>query len=333
MWDVATRQNTATIEEHTYSVEAVSFLPDGTLVSGDARGVIILWNAATQERIARFAHRGGVQSVAFAPDGGILASGSGDGTIALWDMSARTRPRPSALEIFSGDGQQGAPGTPLAQPMVVEVRDQYGDPLPDAAVTFTITAGDGKLSGRFTVQHATTDANGRAELNLTLGLPGPNTVGVSLGGRELATFTAEGVGTAVAELEGDYRTWHLPRAATVRLGKGAMGEGDRALALSADGRCLAVASGIGVWLYEAATSRALALLPSESPVHSVAFSVDGTLAAGLDNGQVALWEVETGERIATLRHADWGGSPRSYFRRMELAWLPGRGTRSSSCGM
>ena len=306
LWEVATRQNIATLEGHTHWVEAVSFLPDGALVSGDARGTILLWNVATQERIARFAHRGGVHSVAFSPDGATLASGSGDGTIVLWDLSARTRPRPSAVEIFSGDGLQGAPGTPLAQPMVVEVRDQYGDPLPDAAVTFTITAGDGKLSGRFTVQHATTDANGRAELILTLGLPGPNTVGVSLGGRELATFTAEGVGTAVAELEGDYRTWHLPRAATVRLGKGAMGEGDRALALSADGRCLAVSSGIGVWLYEAATSRALALLPSESLVHSVAFSVDGTLAAGLDNGQVALWEVETGERIATLRHADRG---------------------------
>ncbi len=307
LWDVATRQNIATLDGHTSSVTSVAFSPDGTLLaSGDARGVIMLWNAANEERIARFAHRGGVHSVAFAPDGGILASGSRDGTIALWDISGWTGPRPVALEVISGDEQQGAPGVTLTQPLVVEVRDQYGDPLPDAAVTFTITAGDGKLSGRFTVQHATTDGNGRAELNLTLGLPGPNTVGVSLGGRELATFTAEGVGTAVAELEGDYRTWHLPEAATVRLGKGVFGEGDRAVALSADGRCLAVASGIGVWLYEASTSRAMALLPSESPVHSVAFSLDGILAAGLDNGQVELWEVETGERIGTLWHAEWG---------------------------
>ena len=247
--------------------------------------------------------------MSFSTDGTMLAAGSWfDGTITLWDVFEWTGPRPFALEIISGDGQQGTPGAVLTQPLVVEVRDQYGDPLPKATVTFTVTAGEGKLSGRFTVEHITTDADGRAELPLTLGLhPGPNTVGVSIGRRELATFTAQGVGTAVAELEGDYRTWHLPRAATVRLGKGALGESDRAVALSADDRCLAVASAIGVWLYEASTSRALALLPSESPVRSVAFSLDGTLAAGLDNGPVELWEVETGERIGTLRHASWRG--------------------------
>ena len=142
---------------------------------------------------------------------------------------------------------------------------------------------------------------------LTLGLqPGLNIVAVSLGGHELAAFAAEGVGVAVGELVGDYRTWHLPAAATARLGKGALGEGDRALALSTDGRSLAVASALGVWLYEAATARALALLPAERPVHSVAFSLRGTLAAGLENGRVELWEVETGQRTGALRHADWG---------------------------
>ena len=307
LWDVASRREVGILKEHTDDVTSVAFSRDGTLLaSGSGDGMVILWDVLFGQKIVAFPSTGRVRSVVFLGDDATLASGSDDGNILLWDISKWTGLRPFALEILSGVGQQGAPGATLPQPLVVEVRDQYGDPLPDAAVTFTITAGDGKLSGRFTVQHATTDANGRAELNLTLGLPGPNTVGVSLGGRELATFTAEGVGTAVAELEGDYRTWHLPRAATVRLGKGAMGVGDRALALSPDGRCLAVASGIGVWLYEAATSRALALLPSENPVHSVVFSVDGTLAAGLDNGQVALLEVETGERIATLRHADWG---------------------------
>ena len=218
-----------------------------------------------------------------------------------------SRPRPFALKFISGDGQRGVSGNALDQPLIVEVLDQFGNLLPDAAVTFTVTAGEGKLSGRFAVQHTTTDANGRAALPFTLGpYAGPNTVVVSVGGRILGTFTAEGVATTVAELEGDYLTWHLPTPATLRLGKGAMGEGDRPVALSADGRCLAVASGIGVWLYETATSRALALLPSEWAVHSVAFSHDGQLASGLDNGLVVLWEVETGERTGTLRRANRG---------------------------
>ena len=245
--------------------------------------------------------------MSWSPGGALLAAAGSDGKVLWWDVSEWTKPRPFSLKIISGDDQQGPPGAVLPQPLVVEVRDQYGDLLPGAAVTFKVTAGEGQLSGPFTVEHATTDADGRAGLTLTLGpFSGLNTVEVSIGGRELAVFHAEGVGTAVAELEGDYRTWHLPKAATVRLGKGALGSSDRAVAQSPDGRYLAVASAIGVWLYETATFRPLALLPSAGRVHSVAFALDGTLSAGLNNGQVELWEVEIGERIGTLRHEGWG---------------------------
>ena len=301
VWDVLARKPIAQFA-HLPAINSVAFSRDGATLSAAGRdGRVILWDVLTRKELATFAHTSEIHSVAFSRDGAILASGSRDGAVILWDTSGWTRPRPFALEILSGDGQQGAPGAALARPLVVEVRDQYGNPLPGATVTFTVTADEGKLSDGFTVEHATTDANGRAAKTLTIGRqPGVNTVEVSIGGRELARFHAEGVGTAVAELEGDYRTWHLPRAATARLGKGALGEGDRAVAFSPDGCCLAVASGIGVWLYDAATARALALLPTESPVNSVAFSLVGTLAAALENSRVELWEVETGERIGTL---------------------------------
>ena len=306
LWDVETREQIAApLYGHGREVTSVSFpTPCGSILASASRdGTVILWDLVAREETAAFGHTDEALSVSFAVGGATLAAGWRDGNVLLWDTSQWTGSRPSAVEVVSGDGQQGTPGAALAQPLVVEVRDQYGNPLPGAAVTFTVTAGKGRLSGRFAVQDTTADANGRAELNLTLGPdPGLNTVGVFISGRELAVFTAEGVGTAVVELGGDYQTWHLPPGATVRLGKGALGEGDRAVALSADGRCLAVASAIGVWLYEASTARAQALLPTETPVHSVALSLGGTLAAGLDNGQVELWEVETGERIGTLSH-------------------------------
>ena len=98
------------------------------------------------------------------------------------------QPRPHTLEKVSDKQQQGAPGAQLVVPFVVEVRDQYDKPLPDAQVTFTVTAGGGTLS----VTNTTTDANGRAQSLLTLGPnPGTQTVSVSAAGIEvLVIFNA-----------------------------------------------------------------------------------------------------------------------------------------------
>ena len=78
----------------------------------------------------------------------------------------------------------------------------------------------------------------------------------------------------------DLSTWHLPRGATLRMGKGRIGGSDRAVAFSPDGKLLAVASGTGVWLYTVENLEAVALLPS-GRVNSISFSSDGaTLASG-----------------------------------------------------
>ena len=98
---------------------------------------------------------------------------------------------PKALNIISGMDQVGLPGEPLEKPFVVKVRDQTGKPLPEIEVTFAVTSGDGTLSETST----TTDANGRAEITLTLGTnPGKNTVEATVTGtEEKLTFTAEGI--------------------------------------------------------------------------------------------------------------------------------------------
>ena len=69
--------------------------------------------------------------------------------------------------------KRGLPGAALANPFVVEVRDQSGDPLPGVQVTFSVSSGGGTLSATSVM----TDVNGRAESILTLGPnPGTNTV-------------------------------------------------------------------------------------------------------------------------------------------------------------
>ena len=95
-------------------------------------------------------------------------------------------PTPTAPSIISSENQEGLTGEPLVDPLVVEVHDQYGDPLEGVTVTFTVIAGDGMLSATT----VTTDPSGQAETTLTLGTdPGTNTVEASVEGvAETVTF-------------------------------------------------------------------------------------------------------------------------------------------------
>ena len=108
---------------------------------------------------------------------------------------------PKNLAKLSGDGQQAAPGTQLAEPFVVSVLDQNGAAFSGASVTFAVTAGDGTLS----TTTAATDETGRASTTLTLGnLPGASTVTVSVAGLEPVTFTA--TAEATPDFDGDGET-------------------------------------------------------------------------------------------------------------------------------
>ena len=305
LWDMATQQHIATFDGHRGSIQSVAFSPEGTtFASGSWDGAIEFWDVATREHIAILAgHTGRVESLAFSPDGRTLVSGSdADDKIRLWDISEWML-RPWTLVKISGDKQQGTPGEALTNPFAVEVRDQYGNSLPDAQVAFTVTAGNGKLSGRFTTESTTTDTNGRAQSTLTLGPnPGTNIVEVSVSMIK-ATFNAVGVGIPTGPITGgDYQMWHLPDGTHARLGKGRISESDRAIAFSPDGQIVAVASTIGVWLYDMTTSRERALLTGHAGiVNAVAFSPDdATLASGGDDGKIKLWDISTQTNIATL---------------------------------
>ena len=76
----------------------------------------------------------------------------------------------------------------------------------------------------------------------------------------------------------DFPQWGLPKGAQARLGKGVINE----IHYSPDGTRLAVASSIGIWIYDTATHQEVALLTrTMHSVRSVAFSPDGkTIASG-----------------------------------------------------
>ena len=135
LWDVETGENVALLEGHDRPVRSVSFSADGTLLASGADLVVNLWDPGTQKRLVTLQGEGReVTTVAFSPDGTTLAAGSEDGKIGLWDVSEWQAPRPRRLVMVSGDDQQGTSGEPLAHPLVVEVRDQYDNPLPGVEV-------------------------------------------------------------------------------------------------------------------------------------------------------------------------------------------------------
>ncbi len=102
----------------------------------------------------------------------------------------------------------------------------------------------------------------------------------------------------------DITQWSLPEGAKARLGKGIVNE----IAYSPNGKHLAVASSIGIWLYDMIKYQELALLTENNsgPVSSVAFSPDGnTIISGNEDGSVSVWNTHTFEHIQSFNTADW----------------------------
>jgi len=99
----------------------------------------------------------------------------------------------------------------------------------------------------------------------------------------------------------------LPSETIARFGRG----GVSATATSPDGNLIAVASRIGVWLYEAHTDNFLRLIAVEGTglLSVVTFSHDGTkLATGDWDGMTTVWDVATGTELVTFDKMDYVSS-------------------------
>ena len=98
---------------------------------------------------------------------------------------------------------------------------------------------------------------------------------------------------ANAHTEGETGTQNQPIA---RLGNGTIAD----IIYSPDGKLIAAAGAIGIWLYDAETLADVGMMPGGAT--TIAFNPDGqTLASGHRHGtDVHLWDVSTRERVATL---------------------------------
>ena len=96
-----------------------------------------------------------------------------------------------------------------------------------------------------------------------------------------------------------YTRWQLPEGATLRLGKGHITD----IQYVPDGTQFAVATSIGIWLYDAHTGAEITRL-NEKPrnIKTMAVSPDGkTLTSSDSEGEVQMWDISTAKLRATFQ--------------------------------
>lgn len=96
----------------------------------------------------------------------------------------------------------------------------------------------------------------------------------------------------------EHTQWQLPDGAKTRLGKGTI----NAIKFSPDGTRFAVATTIGVWIYDAKTGNEISLLEGDRyNILDVAFSSDGHKLMGVNSaGSIPQWDTTTGTLVSVI---------------------------------
>ncbi len=306
------------LEGHTRDVLSVAFSPDGAVVlSGSQDGTVKQWDTATGSlkrtislwddfsfEVGQQKRDSEVWSMAFSPDGTILASGGFDGKLRLWDLSTsrqrallKGHTEQIANVVFSPDGTLLASYSVDSKIIVwdVETRSQRASLTSQGQVQSLIFSPDGTMlayggHGMTVRLWDTVTGEERAELTEHTGV------------LNLA-FSPDGAMLVSSGLIGTVRLWDVESESS-----GIFRE--RAgwimnMAYSPDGATLATYAWDGALrLWETTTGNLNAELATHtSPVTSVAFSPDSkTLVSGGEDGGVRLWDVRTNSLRATL----WG---------------------------
>ena len=112
-------------------------------------------------------------------------------------MARPTAGAPVTMTKASEDAAQTPAGQPVVPAPAIHVADQYGNPVPNATVTFTVTQGNGSVAPA----NALTDVGGMATTTWTAGTTaGENELTATLGNLPAITFATTGVIGSAARL-------------------------------------------------------------------------------------------------------------------------------------
>jgi len=250
--------------KHDGTVYSVAFSPDGTLLATASYPTARVWDMPSGRLLTTLKHDDPVSSVAFSPDGTLLATGSQDYTARVWDM-------PSGKLL-----------TKLKH---------------DSSVYSVVFSPDGKLLATGSRDY-TAKVWEMPSGKLLATLKHDNVV-------YSVAFSPDGKFLATGSDDNTARVWEMPSGGLLATLK----HDDNVLSVSfsPDGKLLATGSrDYTARVWEMPSGKLLTTLKHDNVVYSVAFNPDGTLLATAEargyGNTARVWEMPSGKRLATLKH-------------------------------
>ena len=268
LWDLESDRCVQILGNAECAVVTLAISPNGQSLASSDGSIIHLWHWATGKRErSLMGHNNAVSALAFHPQGKVLASGSNDCTICLWDL----------------DSSEDPPAVTPLQGHHMSVSALAFSPDGDRLVS---SSDDGTVR---VWQVATGECirilNGHRQ-----------------GSISAVAFSADNRTIASGSLDCTIQLWDVDLGRTLRSHRG-YGNGTQAIAFSPDGKTVAICRQQFVDLWDVATGYCRQQLQaSRQRLTAAAFSPDGQnlVCASLDN-TVKVWDVNNGRSHPSLQ--------------------------------